>query len=104
LADAAVLDLLKSKVVPVAIDHWYWVRRSDAEGDFYRKVVGQGPRRGQPKAAQGIYTINPDGKLLGYSNRTDPGAGAGLKQQLQEALAKFENVPAPELGASTGPG
>ena len=72
-----MLDLLKSKVVPVAIDHWYWIRRPDAEGDFYRKVVAQGPRAGQAKAAQGIYTINPNGKLLGYSNRTDAGAPAG---------------------------
>jgi hypothetical protein len=98
-ASSDVVSLLKNKVIPVALDHWYEIRRPGGEGDFYRKVVAQGPRGGQARAAQGIYTINPDGKLLGFSNRTDPEVAAAVKRQLEEAIAKFHAVPAPSFDA-----
>jgi hypothetical protein len=83
------------------MDHWYWIRQGGAEGDFYRAVVAQGPRRGQAKSAQGIYTINPDGKLLGYSNRTDPDVAKAVRAQVEEAIAKFKDAPAPSFAGGT---
>ena len=36
--------MLKNDFVPVAIDQWYQRQQQDNEGEFYRKVAGQGLR------------------------------------------------------------
>ena len=55
--------------VPVAADDWYQRRRQDAEGEFFRKVADQGPRKGEGGGTrQGIYCFTADGKLLAYKN------------------------------------
>src|SRR5437870_12281519 len=55
--------------IAVAGDDWYQRRRQDAEGDFFRKVADQGPRKGEGGATrQGIYCLTADGQLLAYKN------------------------------------
>lgn len=63
--DARVVELLKESFVCVAIDQWYQRRQKDAEGEFYRKIMKQGPRHNFAKTTQGLYVADADGKLLG---------------------------------------
>jgi hypothetical protein len=51
-SDPKIVEMLKQDFVPVAIDQWYQRRQKDAEGDFYRKVAGQGPRSDFEKTTQ----------------------------------------------------
>ena len=36
--------MLRTQFIAVAIDQAYQRRQQDAEGEFYRKIAGQGPR------------------------------------------------------------
>ena len=68
-ADPEIVELLKTKFVPVALDQAYQRRQKDTEGDFYRKIAGQGPRKDfKNGTTQGLYGATADGTLLGYSN------------------------------------
>lgn len=72
-ADAKIIELVNKNFVPVAMDDWFQRRRQDAEGDFFRKVADQGPRKGSGGGTrQGIYAFTADGKLLQYRNSQDP--------------------------------
>ena len=66
--DAEIVSLLKSRFIPVAIDQAYQRRQKDTEGDFYRKIAGQGPRNNFKSTTQGLYLATASGKLLGYNN------------------------------------
>jgi hypothetical protein len=102
-ADAEVIRLARKAFVPVAGDDWYQRRRQDAEGEFFRKVADQGPRRGEGGSTrQGIYVLTASGRLLAYRNHRDP---AVMRALLKEALRKFEQLPARERrpGAVTVP-
>ena len=46
-ADPKIIDLAQNHFIPVAADDWYQRRRQDDEGEFFRKVADQGPRKGQ---------------------------------------------------------
>ncbi|SVD90759.1 uncharacterized protein METZ01_LOCUS443613, partial [marine metagenome] len=63
-ADAEIVKLLQTRFVPVAIDQAYQRRQQDAEGNFYRKIAGQGPRNNFQGTTQGIYIAAPDGRLM----------------------------------------
>src|SRR5262245_55112695 len=88
--------------VPVAADDWYQRRREDAEGEFFRGVADQGPRKGEGGATrQGIYCFTADGKLLTYKNagqnpdvmRDTIRQGPREWQRLPEARRKPRAVP-----------
>ena len=64
--------MLKEDFVPVAIDQWYQRRQQDAEGEFYRKVAKQGPRKDMQQTTQGRYICTSSGNLLGYNNNRGP--------------------------------
>jgi hypothetical protein len=96
-ADAGVVSLVKEKFVAVAIDEWYQHRQRDAEGDFYRKVVYQGPHDKPDQTTQGLYAFAPDGTLLGYTNHRAP---ERVKAMLEKALEKFAATDATALGES----
>jgi hypothetical protein len=105
-ADPEVIRMAQEDFVPVAADDWYQRRREDAEGDFFRKVADQGPRKGQGGSTrQGIYVCTASGKMLAYRNHHDPAVMRGvLKQALRDwkALPAGEREPGavkvPELG------
>jgi hypothetical protein len=91
-ADAEVIRMAKNDFVAVAGDDWYQRRKQDAEGEFFRKVANQGPRKGEGGSTrQGIYIFTADGKLLGYRNHHDPDVMRGV---LQKALAEWKKLPA----------
>ena len=93
-ADPEVIRMAKEEFVPVAGDDWYQRRRQDAEGEFFRKVADQGPRKGAGGSTrQGIYIFTAGGKLLGYRNHHDAEV---MRGELQKALAEFKKLPAAE--------
>jgi hypothetical protein len=90
-AHPEVVALLKSKFVPVAIDQAYQRRQKDEEGDFYRKIAGQGPRNDfSGRTTQGFYAATNSGELLFYNNNRNPDR---LVNHLKQALAKAESKP-----------
>lgn len=91
-ADPKIIELAKTKFIPVTGDDWYQRRRQDDEGEFFRRVASQGPRKGVGGATrQGIYTLTADGELLEFKN-----AGQDVeatRQQLRKALEKWAAMP-----------
>lgn len=85
-ADQEIAELLKSRFIPVAIDQAYQRRQQDAEGRFYRKIAGQGPRNNFRSTTQGRYIATPSGELLGYSNNRDL---SRLRRMMETALADY---------------
>lgn len=80
--------------IPVASDDWYNRRKRDAEGEFFRSVSNQGPRKNKGvggSTRQGMYIFTASGKLLGYRNNWDPN---NMRLEIQRALKKFAALPA----------
>ncbi|QDV36307.1 hypothetical protein [Tautonia plasticadhaerens] len=90
-AEPIIVDLLKTRFVPVAIDQAYQRRQDDAEGDFYRRIAAQGPRDDFEDTTQGFYIATAGGDLLLYNNNRDP---AKLRRLMTQKLAEFEASPA----------
>ena len=92
-ADPEIIRLAQTEFVPVSADDWYQRRRKDAEGEFFRKVASQGPRKGEGGGTrQGIYVLTADGELLAFKN-----AGQDVKvtlEQLRQGLQKWNALPA----------
>lgn len=86
-ADPEILEMLREKFVPVAIDQWYTRRQKDTEGDFYRKIAGQGPRADFNNTTQGLYIADPAGKLFFYNNNRGP---ERIRRFMQETLASYQ--------------
>src|SRR5438552_14377686 len=79
--------------VAVTGDDWYQRRRDDAEGQFFRKVADQGPRKSHDGSTrQGIYCFTADGELLAYKNA---GQDANVMREVfKQGLAKWDRLPA----------
>jgi len=84
-ADKSIVEMLQTKFIPVAIDQAYQRRQQDNEGEFYRKIAGQGPRKNFQGTTQGLYIAEASGKLLAYTNNR---SSERLKTDLRAALAK----------------
>jgi hypothetical protein len=79
--------------VPVAGDDWYQRRRQDAEGEFFRKMASQGPRKGEGGSTrQGIYVLTADGELLSYKNAGQ--LAEVTRDELKRGLDRFKKLPA----------
>ena len=90
-ADAKIIELVNEHFIAVAADDWFQRRRQDAEGEFFRKVADQGPRKGQGGSTrQGIYAFTADGKLLQYRNHQDPDV---MRAFLLTALKEWDKIP-----------
>ena len=87
-SDPEVVELLRTRFIPVAVDNHHVEKRRDPEGDFYRKIA----RR------QGEYICAPDGKLLGSTNTH---SADHLKGLLRKALKDYQ--PADATPAAGGP-
>jgi hypothetical protein len=85
-ADPEIVRLLKTRFVPVAIDQAYQRRQRDTEGEFYRKIAGQGPRNNFEGTTQGFYIATASGELLLYNNNRDP---AKLRRLMKQKLDEF---------------
>ncbi|MFP6618388.1 MAG: hypothetical protein VB877_03505 [Pirellulaceae bacterium] len=86
-ANAEIVKMLQTRCVPVAIDQAYQRRQQDTEGEFYRKIAGQGPRNNFQSTTQGLYVATAGGRLLLFNNNRDP---AKVQRLLKETLAEFE--------------
>lgn len=83
--------MAREDFVAVTADDWYQRRRQDAEGEFFREVANQGPRK-DGGTRQGIYVLTADGELLSYKNA---GQLADVtREELKRALGKFRKLPA----------
>ena len=89
--------MLRERFVPVAIDQACQRRQEDAEGRFYRRVAGQGPRQDFRATTQGFYVATAGGELLLYNNNRDP---AKVRRLVADALARFERDAAGRDGAA----
>ena len=90
-ADPAIVKMLKTEFVPVAIDQAYQRRQKDTEGEFYRRIAGQGPRSNFNGTTQGFYIATASGDLLLYNNNRDP---EKVRQLMQDRLKEFKQSPA----------
>jgi hypothetical protein len=89
-----MIKLATDEFIPVTGDDWYERRREDAEGEFFRKVADQGPRKGVGGSTrQGIYCFTASGKLLAYKNAQD---AAVMREVVEQALADWKKLPAKE--------
>jgi len=86
-ANPEIVKMLRTRFVPVAIDQAYQRRQKDAEGEFYRKIAGQGPRSNFQSTTQGFYIATAQGKLLLYNNNRDP---AKVQRLMKEKLSIFQ--------------
>ncbi len=99
-ADRDVVETLKTRFVPLALDVWYEERRQDPTGDFFRKVVHQRPGLQPGGTTQGFYAFAPDGALLaGWNHRGVP----QMKERLTKALASYRPTTAEALIGSDDP-
>jgi hypothetical protein len=91
-SDAEVIRMATEDFVPIAADDWYQRRRQDAEGEFFRRVADQGPRKGEGGSTrQGIYCLTADGKLLAYKNAGQaPGV---MRETLKRGLREWAKLP-----------
>ncbi|MBK8099495.1 MAG: hypothetical protein IPK26_20490 [Planctomycetes bacterium] len=94
-AEPAVIALLQTKFVPLVLDEWYEVRRQDAAGELYRKIVFQRDGMSRDRTTQGLYIATPDGTLVQGWNNRNPG-------KLERLLAAASSVPRPEATAPAG--
>ncbi len=90
--------------IPVTGDDWYQRRRQDAEGEFFRKVADQGPRKGEGGSTrQGIYCLTASGRLLTYKNAGQ--APDVMREVLRRGLSEWNKLPETERrldGATLG--
>lgn len=87
-AHPEIVKLLQTEFVPVAIDQAYQRRQQDSEGDFYRKIAGQGPRNNFQGTTQGFYVATPAGELLLYNNNRDP---EKVFRLIKKSLTEFKS-------------
>jgi hypothetical protein len=95
-AQPEIVELLKTQFVPVAIDQAYQRRQQDTEGEFYRKIAGQGPRSNFNSTTQGFYIATPAGKLLLYNNNRNP---EKVLRLMREKLAEFRRAGTADVAA-----
>ena len=88
-AQPEIVELLKTRFVPVAIDQAYQRRQKDTEGEFYRQIAGQGPRSNFNGTTQGFYIATAAGKLLLYNNNRNPERVARLMREKLDEFAKL---------------
>lgn len=90
--DEQVLDALRTKFVPVAVDQHIHRKLKDADGRLFADVLKQAGR-GLGGRSQGVYIFSPGGKLLAFSNTA---SAEHVKRLMSKALNDF-NPDAPAI-------
>ena len=93
LGNAEIVEALRTKFIPVAIDQHDQRRMKDAEGELFAKILTQAGRD-LDGTSQGFYLFSPAGKLLEFENTL---SADRMKRMLDSALKKYdpkEEVPA----------
>lgn len=107
-----MIELLRERFVPVAIDCWDYRRSKGPGGDFFRSfAVPAQLNRVNPdgnRSLQGHYVVDPGGGLLGAHNRRGATALRELAAQALEAFTPQEwTLPPPDaegIGRTPPPG
>jgi hypothetical protein len=86
LSDADIVNQLKTKFVPVAVDQHDHRRRQDAEGELFAKILKQA-KRDTDGYSQGFYLFTAQGNLLEFENTL---SADRMKAMLAGALKKFD--------------
>jgi hypothetical protein len=86
LSDPTIVDLLKTRFIPVAVDQHDHRRRQDAEGEYFASILKQAGR-GLDGYSQGFYIFSPAGKLFEFENTL---SADRVKAMLASALKKFD--------------
>ena len=97
-ADPAIVKLLQTRFIPVAIDQAYQRRQKDNEGKFYQKIANQGPRKVGRGTTQGLYAADASGRFLGFNNNRTPTRVLGM---MRAALQKHRPVKAAAIAKGT---
>ena len=84
------VKLLQDRFIPVALDQAYQRRQKDAEGEFYRKIASQSPRKDFNNTTQGFYVADATGKLYFYNNNRDP---KKVQRLIRKSLREFNSSP-----------
>ena len=96
-ADPEIVEMLKTRFVPVAIDQANQRRQQDTEGEFYRKIALQRPDLDASYngngTTQGFYIATAAGQLLLYNNNRDP---PKVRRLMKKTLSEFEQSRASE--------
>jgi hypothetical protein len=97
-SDSNVVETATNDFVAVVGDDWYQRRRRDAEGEFYRKVIGQrNDAWDGDSTRQGFYLFTAQGQLLvEWRNSLDPRV---LRDLMARALRAFRELPESERTA-----
>ena len=97
-ANPAIVKLLQTRFIPVAIDQAYQRRQKDNEGKFYQKIANQGPRKIGRGTTQGLYTADASGRLLAFTNNRSATRVLGM---MNGALNKYRPVKVAALHKGT---
>jgi hypothetical protein len=89
-ADPEIQKLARENFIPVTGDDWYQRRRNDAEGQFFRKVAQQGPRKNSG-TKQNVYCLTASGKFL--AARPGDVATPYMLEMLRRGLAEWNKLP-----------
>jgi len=83
--------MAREDFVSVVGDDWYQRRRDDPEGQYFRSVADQGPKKGEGGTTrQGVYCFTSAGKLLAYSNNADP---QKMRAAIRIGLSEWNHLP-----------
>jgi hypothetical protein len=91
-ADENMLEVLRKDFIAVAIDQAYERRQQDAEGDYWRRIVDQSPRKGTKGTTQGLYVVAPSGELLLFNNNRHPEKVLRLTKQVARDFASSDRA------------
>lgn len=93
-ANPEIVKFLTANVVSVAIDQAYQRRQKDTEGEFYRKIVDQSPRKNfGNKTTQGLYMASADGRFLGFTNHRSPDRVLRMLKEAWSSRTKTSSAP-----------
>jgi hypothetical protein len=97
-ANPAIVKLLQTRFIPVAIDQAYQRRQKDNEGKFYQKIANQGSRKVGRGTTQGLYTADASGQLLAFTNNRGASRVLGM---MNGALKKHRPVKVTAIAKGT---
>ena len=86
--NSAVRNFLRHEFIPVAIDAWYQQRSKEPGARLFMKICKQLPGIDPDGTIQGLYIVEPSGKLVYGWNGRDTN---GLRRELSSALKKIRS-------------
>lgn len=92
--------MAKENFIPAAADDWYQRRRTDEEGQFFRKFAAR-EDHSMEETKQGTYVVTSGGKRLGYNNNQSRDRRLAM---MREALAAWRALSPEDRNEGFDPG